>query len=171
MRLLVFTPADQTAFARAAELMGGHEKDKLLGRLGENLKGGPGQVLDQASLGEAGRRELSWFSGGGKRAVGQIGPGIFDRQGASALRSLQPVLFYPGLRSLDLAQRAGLHRLARALCDLDQSDIERQLAHLPESWKESLRAAQRQLAEQPKALEAAANLRVELQIHEPEAES
>lgn len=163
MKLQGFTRADRQAFSRACELMGGLPENTLVGRLGKNLAGEPLR-LDPDGLAEAGRRELAWFSGGDSWIGGLQKSRLFDRQGSSALRSLRTVLFYPGLGELDLVHRAGLHRLARALCDLGQEEFEQQSVQLPQIWKECLQAVCGQV-DQPSPRESAADLREELNIH------
>jgi hypothetical protein len=111
--------------------------------------------VDDGFLLDAGRRELGWLSGAR----------------AAALRSLQGTLFYPGVQDTDPVRRAGLHRLARALADLDEAQALDCLAGLPQRWKECVMVAHRQLSGRLAAQNAAGRLRTEMQIHQWSAES
>ena len=78
-----------------------------------------------------------------------------ERLAPAAVESLQVCLFAPLPETIDLGLRAGLHRLARALADVEPAAVEAAIASLPRAWCLSLRLARSRLARE----ESAAGLR------------
>ncbi len=69
-----------------------------------------------------------------------------ERLAPDAVESLRVCLFAPLPETVDLGLRAGLHRLARALADVEPDAFEAAVAPLPRVWRLGLRLARSRLA-------------------------
>jgi hypothetical protein len=74
-----------------------------------------------------------------------------ERLAPAAVESLQVCLFAPLPETIDLGLRAGLHRLARALADVEPDAFEAAVASLPRAWCLGLRLARSRLAREESA--------------------
>jgi hypothetical protein len=156
----VFSPADKKMFKTAQRILGGHPAEALESRLGDGVSGDRGQELDSVArmqqkidasfLRRAGLDELAWL-----RDCLDAG----ELPSATVLRSLRGSLLGPGPRGLDLEMRAGLHRLGRAVADLDVSSMLRITARLPRSWRRCVKEAWFRLLKSEECRASASSLR------------
>jgi hypothetical protein len=162
----VFSAADRRMFRTAQGMLGGPPGDALESRLGDGVFGGSAAErksapdawgrIDEVFLRRAGSKELllirDCLDVEGQGAGGEL-------PSATVLRSLGKSLFGPGRPELDPQLKAGLHRLGRAMADLDASVLRRISAHLPGAWRRCAQAAWLRLSRVKECRASAAQLR------------
>lgn len=143
-----FSPADRRMFETAQRILGGPSGDTLRSFLGDGVLGGQDWVfVDESLLRRAGFEELSF---------------IEELSSAAVLGSLRKSLLGLGHPGLDLELKAGLHRLGRAMVDLESSALSSVTAHLPRTWGRCARAAWFRLCRDAECRASAASLREDM---------
>jgi hypothetical protein len=156
----VFSFADRRMFKTAQKILGGPPGGVLESRLGDGVFGdhcqGPDssaqiwERIDEFFLRRAGSDELSLL-----RDCLDTG----ELPSATVLRSLRASLLGPGHPGLDLQLKAGLHRLGRAVADLESSTLSRIMTHLPGAWGRCAQAAWFRLSREEECRASALSLR------------
>ncbi len=167
----VFSAADRRMFQTAQKMLGGSPEEDLESRLGDGVFGGRradrgfspdtwGRI-DEIFLRRAGSNELALIhdclDADGPKAAG-------EHPSAMVLRSLSESLFGQKPPRLDPQLEAGLHRLGRAMADLDAGVLRRITAHLPGTWRRGAQAAWLRLCREEGCRAAAPRLRGRLAL-------
>jgi hypothetical protein len=169
----VFSAADRRLFKTAHEILGGPAGEDLESRLAEGVFGGRDRGadrqfspdtwgrIDEIFLRRAGSNELALIrdclEAGEPGAAG-------ERPSAIVLRSLGESLFGQKPSGLDPQLEAGLHRLGRAMADLDACVLRRITVHLPGAWRRGAQAAWLRLSREQDCRAAAPHLRGRLAL-------
>lgn len=156
----LFSPADRRMFKTAQKILGGPPGEVLESRLGDGVFGdhcqGPDssaqmrERIDESFLRRAGSDELELL-----RDCLDTG----ELPSATVLRSLRAFLLGPGHPGLNLQLKAGLHRLGRAMADLESSALSRITTHLPGTWGRCAKAAWFRLSREDECRASASSLR------------
>lgn len=162
----VFSAADRRMFKAAQEMLGGPGGKILESRLGDGvfgehcpkahsdarIRGG----IDESFLRRAGFDELALLSdcldAGEHRTECEL-------PFATVLQSLRESLLGRGHPGMDLQLKAGLHRLGRAMADLEPSALSCITARLPGAWRRCAQAAWFRLSREKECRASAASLR------------
>ncbi len=156
----VFSSADRRMFKTAQKILGGPPGEVLESRLGDGVFGDRSEKPDSAAE-IRGRIDESLLRRAGSDELALLRDCLDTGElpSAAVLRSLRASLLGPGHPGLDLQLKAGLHRLGRAVADMESSALSRITAHLPGAWGRCAQAVWFRLSREEECRASASSLR------------
>lgn len=150
-----FSAADKRMFASTQQMLGGHPEELLRSRMADGVFGPDWGAVDESFLRRVGADELSMlpdFLGSGRTSEGPA-------PSARVMLSLRSMLLGRGDPGMDVQLRAGLHRLGRAVADLDAACLQSVTQGMPPTWARRVQAAWFRLARLEECRASAAAIR------------